>query len=68
MTRAELLAARYKAEQAARVLTQSTPLLRLAVREMRARAKAAKRKKWKRVVRKRAKLRALLDAAKRLTA
>ena len=42
---------------------QATPLLRLAVREMRARAKAAKRKKWRKVLRKRAKLRALLDAA-----
>lgn len=68
MSRAELLAARYKAEQAARVVTQSTPLLRLAIHEARARIKAAKRKKWEKVVRKRAKLRALLDAAKRLTA
>jgi hypothetical protein len=54
--------AQYKAAQ---VAAQSVPLLRLAMREARARAKAAKSKRWKNKLRKRAKLRALLDAASR---
>jgi hypothetical protein len=60
----EVWVAQYKAAQA---LAQSVPLLHLAKREARARTKAAQRKRREKKLRKRAKLRALLAAAKRFT-